>query len=435
MSTAPPTSITPSRPPAWRKPVVISSIVLGVLGVAVVVLYFLNVLMPRYTCDSTSGNCVGKYNGAYKTNTCNNKCTGTGGGTSSSGGYGYDCDGKGSCVKVAGGGFFGNDPGCGAGCYRCDEDNLEGGAVFAPKTSATMKKLEDYYYVSKDTTGKCEMMYTCKFGQCMITHPTLGQFKDKTCGKGCNVCKEGKCTPVPSGTMGGDIASCSKNTDCGGPYACIADKDGKKTCQKSTEGEYEMLKDCLCDVPPIPHLLTELNKFDGKYSKSGNDGGNVLYNLFVKLGEFTVSSDNVCTVTIDASYNVGIYNGSGSDSMIASLFIIDKTRLTDGQYGLTFNKDDHDNTSASTTNNDEAHNFMQSAFVIGGHRPDSMNINSSGFNKIQRDNKNHLVQLKGDYHLASGFYWIVAYLGIATNDTVKVTPVDGCNVSVPGVCK
>lgn len=432
----------PSRArPAWRKPVVISSIVLGVLGVAVVVLYFLNVLMPRYTCDSKTGNCVGKYNGAYKTNTCSNKCTsggGGGGGSTATGGYGYDCNGNGECVRVAGGGFFGNDPGCGKGCYRCDMDAEGGGVLAGPKTSATMKKLPDAYYVNSSTKDSCYQTYTCNGrGQCMITYPTLGQFKTSSCDKGCNVCKDGTCAPVATGMMGGYIATCNANTDCGGPYsctdnACKVDKD---------HGIFSTLKECNdsgCKVKATPYKLDQLQDFTGsKLSKLGNDGGDINVSAFIKLGEFTVSSDNKCTVTINASYKVGMYSGSGSDSMIASLYLVDKNAFDKGDHhGLDFQENDAygKNMVAIAPNSGDAYNFIHSGAVIAGNKIASTDINDSELHKLQRDSKDHLIQLQGDFLLDSGFYWVVAYLGISTNDTVKVTHVPDCTASVPGLC-
>ena len=141
--------------PKWRKPVLISSIVFVVVGVViVVVLYFSNVLMPRYKCDvATTGACVGTYSGSYKTKTCDNKCSSSGKNTRD-GATGHNCV-EGTCAPLyTGTGAFGpSDSMCGGGCFTCNEDTNVGRATAITTTAAT--KGPDPPNSSSSPTARC----------------------------------------------------------------------------------------------------------------------------------------------------------------------------------------------------------------------------------------------------------------------------------------
>ena len=244
-----------STHPAWLKPVLISSIVLVCVVIVIVVLYFLNVLMPRYACDATTGKCVGKYNGTYKNNTCDNAC-------------------------------------------------------------ATVIN------------------------------------------------------------------------------------------------------------------LTSLNNISNNFNPNGqgNDGKRINLNYLIKLGEFKVNAaattDKKCPVNVNAGYQVGIFDGTGDNSMIASLLVIDIdawNKDPSHQFPWGIDQIGAGNTVVSTGDSDNIFNVLVHDNVVrAGQVPASTVIDESNLPKFKSDNAFHDVTLKGDFDLPSGLYWVVAFLGMSTNGTVKV---------------
>ena len=452
MSSMPPSSVSTStalsvaaaRPPAWRKPVLITGIILVSVFVILVVLYFLNVLMPRYKCDATTGNCVGKYNGTYKNNTCDSKCkhpggSGGGGATGTGTGTGYDCV-DGICQQVPGGGYFGSDSGCGDGCYKCSRDNVGE----ATGITTTAKKGPDSRDIIVADTKNCTKTYTCQGGKCALTTPSKGQFTDQNCGSGCNTCNgaDKTCVPVADGMMTGYIADCAQNPDCGGPYSCV--KNGDKTvCQHVDGGDFATLSQCNCDIPPNVVNLSINNMNNSWPTGGGNDGDKgILYNVMVKLGEFIIppGSSSACNVIVNAGIEIHIGDGSGKDSMTASILVIDKDafdRDNNGGGKYQFKEKDGNMIYESGNSGDTYNLFHYAAGVVrGGQIPNEMIIDKSGLPKIRRDSNWHDVWFNSSFvTLGPGKYWVVAYLGICTDDNVEVHLKPNSKVTFPVICK
>ena len=165
---------------------------------------------------------------------------------------------------------------------------------------------------------------------------------------------------------------------------------------------------------------------------TGNDDGYIQFNYLIKLGEFTLDAPpgTKCTVRIDVGYQVQITDGSGLDNMIATLLVIDK-KMWDSSPSpknyawvpqkVTINNKDVNNTVAFTTDTNNMFNLLKwDGVVKAGVVSESTVIKDSKLPKITRDGKLHDVTLNGDVKLPSGLYYVVGYLGIATNDTILI---------------
>lgn len=426
--------------PKWQKPVLISSIVFVVVGVVIVVaLYFSNVLMPRYKCgDADTGACVGTYSGSYKTKTCDNKCSSSRGKNTRGSATGHNCV-EGTCTPLyTGTGAFGpSDSTCGGGCFTCNEDVNVGGATAITTTAATKRPDPSELIVVADGT-LCAKMYSCQGGECTRVKPAKGQFKDATCNLGCHMCDSTHtCVAVKDGSTTGYLADC-KDPDCGGPYKCVKSADGNSsTCEHAADGEFQTLKQCDCSntAPHVTNLT--LAPLDNKWSKSGNDGGYIQNNVLVKLGEFSLHTSSTCAVTINGGVSVKIGDGSGQDSMIVTILVIDKNAYDSNQHGATFPfTSQYNNTIATTADSNNILNlFNDKAVVVAGKIPSSTSIDKSELFKMSRNTPTTAFKLATPtVKLPTGYYWVIAYFGVSTDDTVQVNLLTNSNVTFSHSC-
>ena len=437
-------SSSPPPPLRWKKPVLISSIILVSLGVVIVAaLYFSNVLMPRYKCvdAKTGGACVGAYNGSYKTKTCDNMCRSSG--TPARTVVGHDCV-EGTCTPLyTGAGAFGpSNSTCGGGCYTCNPS----GAATAVTTTAATKGPDPTQNIVVADGALCANMYSCQGGACTQVQPSKGQFKDANCNLGCHMCDSTRaCVAVKDGSTTGYLADC-KNPDCGGPYKCVtttsADGGGGSsttTCAPAADGNFQTLKQCDCDTAPHVTNLS-LTSFNNKWSKTGNDGGYIQHNVLIKLGEFsihTTSSSSPCAVTINGGVSVKIGDGSGKDSMIVTILVIDKNAYDSNQHGAAFPfTSQYNNTIADTADSDNIYNlFQDKGVVVAGDKPKSTVIDQSGLFKVSRSTVTTAFKLATPtVQLPTGYYWVVAYLGVSTDDTVQVDSLTNSTISFAHSC-
>ena len=235
-------------------------------------------------------------------------------------------------------------------------------------------------------------------------------------------------------------------------YTCDA-KTGK--CVGKYNGSY---KNNTCDnackngtvVPSaassvVTHL-TSLKDMSAKLS-TNNVGDRAAFpvNYLIKLGDFTVdaaaAADKKCSVSIDAGYQVGIFDGSVDNGMVASLLVISKD-LWDADPAhpdltKSWGVDQNGNTVLFTTDRDNTFNVLAlDNVVVAGQVSKSTTIIDSGLPKITGDNTFHDVTLKGNYNLPSGLYWVIAFLGVSTTGTIKVQNLGTSTntVTVPREC-
>lgn len=186
---------------------------------------------------------------------------------------------------------------------------------------------------------------------------------------------------------------------------------------------------CKDAVPSFDKILDikEASNYESRWWDSGNPGKNndqILNNVFIKLGEFTVDPNISCNVTTKLEFEVGIFKGSNSDSMIATLLVIDKKKWDNDQWAPSFTKRSDSNNSSNliATESDAGriYNLLHSQGMVRmGKFPDSTAIAASNLPRIDRDDNYHKVSLNGTALFESGTYWVVAYFGIATDDNVK----------------
>lgn len=187
-----------------------------IIAVLLIVLWKLNILAPRYSCNGKT--CVGDCNGNYKTINCDGECSSLAAPTP------YSCI-NGACVRnPTGKGQF-SDSKCGNGCFTC----LNGACatVADNETSGTFQDC-----------SKCSYRYSCQQGACTLVDSGTGQYDNATCNSGCNLCESGQCSPVPdNSTVPGRFATCT-GADCGS-YSCINSGDPTKACVLQTDGKGE----------------------------------------------------------------------------------------------------------------------------------------------------------------------------------------------------
>lgn len=175
-------------------------------------------------------------------------------------------------------------------------------------------------------------------------------------------------------------------------------------------------------------------------NERADDTATFRINYLVKLGEFTVDAA-ACIVNIDAGYQVGIFDGNANDGMVASLLVISKD-LWDADPAhpdltKSWGVDQNGNIVLSTTDTDNTFNVLAlDHVVVAGQVSKSTTIADSGFPKITSDNTFHDVTLKGNFNLPSGSYWVIAFLGVSTTDTIKVRNLGTSTntVTVPRKC-
>lgn len=208
-------------------------------------------------------------------------------------------------------------------------------------------------------------------------------------------------------------------------YACDA-TTGK--CVGKYNGTY---KNKTCDKECVTIInLTSLNTISNKFNPNGqgNDGKRINLNYLIKLGEFKVNAaattGKKCPVNVNAGYQVGIFDGTGDNSMIASLLVIDIDAWNKDpahQFQWSTEQIGARNTVVSTGDSDNIFNVLVYDNVVrAGEVPASTDMDKSKLPIFKNDNAFHDVTLKGDFDLPSGFYWVVAFLGMSTNGTLKV---------------
>jgi hypothetical protein len=207
-------------------------------------------------------------------------------------------------------------------------------------------------------------------------------------------------------------------------------------------------------ITPLPQPVS-LNKFNNMSYKlaptvTGNVGGTIQFNYLFELGEFTVpplssaASTTTCTVNIDAGYQVQITDGSGLDSMIATLLVIDKTKWDASSisknwawisqtYGSVTNTVAY---TSDTTNMITLLRYNNDKVVVAGTVPQSPAITDSTLPQILRNNVQNVTLTNNNLNLPPGFYYVVGYLGIATNDTISIQKLTTSSntVTLTGAC-
>mgnify|MGYP000069448396 CR=1 FL=1 len=214
--------------------------------------------------------------------------------------------------------------------------------------------------------------------------------------------------------------------DCADGFHCDPNPDGS-TCVANNGTQF--CKDATPSNCIQIYALREAKELKNRWWDRGNPGhkgDQILNNVFIKLGEFTVNRVS-CNVTLNCNIKVQILSGSNSDCMIASVLVIDKTKWDSDQWAPRFSKrsDLEDNVIATESDAGRIFNLLHSnGMVPMGKFPDSTVIEESNLPRIDRDGKYHEAKLDATTRLNSGTYWVVTFLGIATDDEVFFVPLD-----------
>lgn len=225
------------------------------------------------------------------------------------------------------------------------------------------------------------------------------------------------CVLARGGTFA-DNDACLAVTSCGYRWGFDAAVD--HVCKRVQGGTFGSQTDC--ELGQVIKL--SMAPLANKWSETASFGGYIQNNVMVKLGEFTIH-DSTC-VTIDGG---GIYvkigPGENPDSMIVTILVIDKNAYDLNPHGAAFPfTSQYDNMIATTKDSDNIYNlFHDKGVVVAGQIPNSTVIANSDIPTLSRNTPGTTIKMTPPrtVKLPPGYYWVIAYFGVATDNTVEAT--------------